>query len=359
MAKKHDVPEGASPGEKLVAQGAMVMRFENDQMMAAAVARPRNEAEVKERALRQLEEDPEAAASAYYSIPFKEHSKEGNCTGRSDDECPVKEWVENIGIDGARELARLWRNNVSRVYFVDEDDDWVRLSGVFVDLESNTREEVPYAVPKVGVSRRGAVYTLDPRRLSMAIQAGVSKCARNAIVAGVPRHLSRAYWERAREIAAGTDAIEVPRLLEAFASFRVTREQLEGFYQSKLEELSKENRRNLRGLFIAIREGHVDPEQFFAGAGDGKRRAESAATSKNSGHAEGCSPSPVAGATARVRGGTVAAPAGQPNGELSGAGDTPEKAPPAPSQPTPEPVSSPPPNEPAEPTQADLEGLGI
>ena len=125
--------------EQLVAQGAIVLKAENDRMDAIAIARPRDEAKVKERALFLIEADAEAAASTYYSIPFKEHSQDGNCTGKSDDSCPIKEWVEGIGIEGAREIARLWQNNSSRVYISDEDDEWVYLSGVFLDLETNVR----------------------------------------------------------------------------------------------------------------------------------------------------------------------------------------------------------------------------
>lgn len=356
MSPKEEVT--LSAGESLVAQGAMVLKAENDSMTSIALARPRDEVKVKARALAIIEADPEAAASAYYSIPFKEHSRQGECTGLSDDSCPVKEEVEGIGIEGAREIARLWENNSSRVYFTDEDDDWVYLSGVFLDLETNVRTEVPLAVSKVGRYRSGEVYRLYPQKLAQAISAGVSKVARNAIVQAVPRHISRAVYEKAKEIVVGSGSIEVPKLVEAFATFNVTREQLEGFYGMKLEELSADKRRHLRGLFTAFRERLREPEEFFGGAGGGggpQPGAKSGSPGAATQTASGSKPPPSATAgEARVTGGTQAptapaAPAKEPTPPVEG---------PKASTPTPHAVDSQKPNEP-EPTQADFDGLGI
>ena len=355
--------------EALVAQGAIVLKAENDRMDAIAIARPRNETKVKDRALALLNDDPTAAESAYYSIPFKEHSREGECTEKSDDSCPVKEEVEGIGIEGARELARLWGNCSSRVYIGDEDDDWVYLFGVFLDLETNVRTELPLAVSKIGRYKSGQTFTLYPQKLAQAISAGVSKVARNAIVNAIPRHISRAYYERAKELVVGSGSVDVPKLVEAFATFDVTREMLEGFYQQKLEELSAEKRRNLRGLFTAIREHLIDPAQYFA-AGGGAEKSESGSSSDSSGVTS--SPSAIAG-EAEVTGGTVAPEAAAPAPAEVGF-DRRSLAPAPegtadpdlrlvrseePSQPTPEGVESPEPNETPTRKPIDFDGLGF
>lgn len=389
-------PEGLTPAEELVAQGSLVMRFENEQMTAIAVARPRDELGVKNRALEILAADADAAASAYYSIPYKEHTRAQGCTGQADDPCPVKEDVEGIGIEGARELARLWGNNASRVYFTDEDDGWVRMSAVFLDLETNVRTELPYAVAKTGTYHGGAAYTLNPQRLRMAVQAGVSKAARNAIVHGLPRWLSRAYFEKAKELAGETPAIDIPKLVESFATYSISREQLEGFYGGRLEDLDADKRRNLRGLFVAIRENLVDPEQYFPRAGGGG--ATETAGESGASIGTGVTPPPSAsGATAEIRGGThkggPAAPAPQTRGRSTeewqreaedahaaavgtaepepegraaedwerdaAAADAAVAEPAEPSQPTPDRVESPTPNDDTEPVQVDFEGLKI
>lgn len=370
--------EGALSGaEQLVAQGAIVLKAENDSMSSVAIARPRDEAKVKDRALAILDADAAAAEAAFYSIPFKEHSRSGDCTGNSDDSCPVKEEVEGIGIEGAREIARLWGNCSSRVYFVNQDDEWVYLSGVFLDLETNVRTEVPLNVSKVGRYRSGEMYVLYPDKLSKAISAGVSKVARNAIVQAVPRHISRAYYERAKEIVVGSGAVDVPKLVEAFATYDVSREMLEGFYQEKLEDLAPEKRRHLRGLFTAIRENLVTVEGFFGQAGGGGAETPGSGPSSDSSGVRS-SPSAIAG-EAEITGGTTA-PAGPANEEVSKAGETRKKPaaeePPAPeaktaelgfdgralptepSQPTPEGVESPEPNEPKR-KPIDFGGLGI
>ena len=341
--------------EALVAQGAIVLKAENDRMDAIAIARPRNETAIKDRALELLNADPAAAESAYYSIPFKEHSREGECTGKSDDSCPVKEEVEGIGIEGARELARLWGNCSSRVYIGDEDDDWVYLFGVFLDLETNVRTELPLAVSKVGRYSSGQAFTLYPQKLAQAISAGVSKVARNAIVNAIPRHISRAYYERAKELVVGSGSIDVSKLVEAFATFEVSREMLEGFYQQKLEELPPDKRRHLRGLFTAIREELVTVEKFFGQAGGaGAEKSESGPSSDSSGVKP--SPSAIAG-EAEVTGGTQAAP--ETPAPAEGATERELRLVPDASQPTPEGVESPEPNETPTRKPIDFEKIGI
>lgn len=357
---------GLTGAEQLVAQGAMVLKAENDRMEAVAIARPRDEKKVKDRALDLIKADPEAAASAFYSIPFKEHSHEGECTGKSDDSCPVKEWVEGIGIEGAREIARLWGNNSSRVYISDEDDEWVYVSGVFLDLETNVRVEVPLPVSKVGRYKSGAIYTLYPARLAMAVQAGVSKAARNAIVQAIPRHISRAVYEKAKEVVLETGELALPKLLEAFAAFNVGREKLEGLYHKPLEELSPDERRNLRGLFTSFREHFLEPEEFFAGAGGGGAAGPSGeGTSPADGNGVTPPPSAVVG-SAKVTNGAVkepSAPAEEPplpneEGTVGtvAAGEKAASEPVEPSQPTLRVVESPPPDEPA---PVDFDGIGI
>lgn len=309
---------GFSPAENLVAQGAIVMKYENAEMRSFALAHRRNESEVKDRALAILEQDADAVACAYYSIPHKEHTRGPGCTRQADDDCPVKH-VEGIGIDAARELARLWQNNATRVYFSHEDDDRIWLSGVFVDLETNTRVELPYGVSKLGVPKGGGTpYVLNPQRLGLAIQAGVSKAARNAITNGLPRSLSRAYFDRAKELLGSSSAIKIPQLLAAFEGYDVTREMLEGFYGAHLEELSAEQRKNLRGLFVAIREGLVDPKEYFAGSGGGGGGATEGTGRTPQSHGVTPPPSAPTGATAEVKGGTAAAPAEPASGGATG-----------------------------------------
>jgi len=66
-----------SAAESLVAQGAQIMRIENDSMLAVAVQRPRDEQKVITGALKELELVPEEAAKAFYEIPYQETLPDG------------------------------------------------------------------------------------------------------------------------------------------------------------------------------------------------------------------------------------------------------------------------------------------
>ena len=151
--------------------------------------------------------------------------------------------------------------------------------------------------------RSGNIVTLYPAKLAQAVQAGVSKAARNAIVQAIPRHISRAVYEKAKEKVLETGELALPKLLEAFAAFDVGREKLESVYKKPLEELTPKERQNLRGLFTAFREHFLDPKEYFAGGG-GAEKSESGPSSDSSGVKP--SPSAIAG-EAEITGGTQAA----------------------------------------------------
>lgn len=251
-----EVMSPTSAAENLVAQGATLMRIENDSMLAVAIQRPRNEANVLKGALNELAMVPEEAKKNYYAIPYKDRDTGKIVT------------VTGPSINAAMALARRWGNCSAATRIVNEDATGFDIEGVFIDLESNFRVSKPFRVGKTAKRKGGGAYLLDPQRLLMAVQAGASKASRNAILAGLPTYLVRAYDTRAREIAAGNlDAAADPRkvagLFKAFERFKVTKEMLEAYVESPIAEWTGETLSNLIGLGNALNDGQVTVEDLF------------------------------------------------------------------------------------------------
>lgn len=251
-------------GEQLVAQGAKLMRMENDSMAAVAVQRPRDESEVIKKAIRELDIAPENAKAAYYSIPYKERQVDGSYK-------VVK--VEGPSIKAAMSLARRWGNCTVASRLMNEDESGWDLEGVFVDFETNFRVSRPFRVSKVAKKRGGGTYRLDPQRELMALQAGASKAIRNATLAGLPDYLVSAYNNRAREIVGGKlDQKATPETVAAvmrtFSKIDVTQDQLERYTKLSVDLWTGNEIADLRGLWNAIQDGQVTADEAFAVAAE-------------------------------------------------------------------------------------------
>jgi len=244
---------------ELVAQGATLMRVENETMMSAAVQRPRDEAAIVKASLRELDLVPEEAHRAFYSIPYKERQPGG----------AVKiVRVEGPSIKAAMALARRWGNCTVTCRVLSEDDGGFDLEGVFVDMETNFRIARPQRVAKVFKRRTGQLDTLSPERQAMAIQAGASKAIRGAILAGLPAYLVGAYDRKARQIVGGNleqpaPAKVVQAVQAAFEAHAVTLAQLEQYAGVPSAAWTGTHVADLRGLWNAIQDGQTTVAEVF------------------------------------------------------------------------------------------------
>lgn len=246
----------------LVAQGAAIIRIENETMMQVAVQRPRDEQAVVTGALRELDLVPEEAGKAFYSIPYKERQPDGTVK-------IVK--IEGPSIKAAMALGRRWGNCSNGARVLNEDKEGFDLEGVFIDLETNFRTTRPQRVSKWYKSRAGGAQLLSIDRQLMALQAGASKAIRNATLAGLPAYLVSAYDKKARAIVGGNldapaDQKTVNAVLRAFEKLRVTKAQLEDYAELPTEKWTGSEVADLRGLWNAISDGQTNVEEVF-GAG--------------------------------------------------------------------------------------------
>jgi hypothetical protein len=230
----------------------------------AALARPRNEESVFAAAMKELAAFPQFAEEAFYSIPFKD--KDGKVA-----------LVEGPSVKASRALARRWGNCTTASRIVADLGDSYDVEGVFVDYETNfvTRRIVP--VKKVYIAKATKLpVPLREDRLTMAVQAGMSKAERNAALAGLPVYLVEAYFAEAKRIAGQKGKKENLTVEQRFGilydlfkkSFGIERERLQAFLDKTFaaDANPDEVLGTLKGIYNALKDGQATVDDLLGEA---------------------------------------------------------------------------------------------
>lgn len=238
---------------------------------------PRNPQRVLEDALDDLRFAPDLADEAFYSIPYAGSSKP----------------VSGPSIRAAETLARTWGNNVATAYRSDETDDFVELTGRFVDLETLHMVERPFRAPK-RVKRKGRdgredwFETLRGEKLAQAVSSGVSKAIRNAILAGIPKWLTHRYDQEARKLVEKQIGQEGSEAREAFLvrmktwaeklkqDHGVTDADLDRVVGLPFDQWTSKAAAALKGFENALKEGIVTAEGIEDSDEKAERRGKAA-----------------------------------------------------------------------------------
>lgn len=221
-------------------------------------------------ALAEIELAPEVAERNWYMLPFRKHSREGDCTGRSNDNCPIESKAEGLSVKAAYTLQRHWKHLASKSYYAEDTADKVRVVGVARDLQSNNLVERDMVVLKKIYYRNGGERSLSEQEVVAAIGRGTSKAIRNAILNQIPDWFKTRYWNKCREV---DDAYQVKKaggkeqahktLGQAFAAVGVTGDMLVKHLGKPLKEATDEERIELRGLYNAIASGETTVADAF------------------------------------------------------------------------------------------------
>lgn len=227
-----------------------------------ALSKPRIERTVLEGSLTELGLVPEFARKAYYVIPYKDGDKTVN--------------VEGPSVKASRALMRRWGNCASASRVIEETDDRFQVEGVFVDFETNTIYRRAVSVSKFYVPRQTKIKTrLRDDRLTMALQAGMSKAERNATLAGLPVWLVESYYNEAKRIAGGgkvkgSSDPEIPaekryaKMYAAFKALGVVKEKIETYINQNLPDADDASIiGHMLGIHNAIKDGQADASIVF------------------------------------------------------------------------------------------------
>jgi hypothetical protein len=144
------------------------------------------------------------------------------------------------------------------VTILDVDDDAAVVSGYVLDLEKNTRTEVP-SRRRVTKKRNAAKADEDMKNLAVAVASAVAY--RNAVFKGVPRALWEGVWYLSQQAATGKGTMSARRkaALDLYAQMGGSPDQvLIALGRKGEEDITLEDLAHLRGMVTAIRSGDLD-----------------------------------------------------------------------------------------------------
>jgi hypothetical protein len=245
--------EQYSAGEALVAQGASIVRLENNTQMQVAMQHPRSEEKILLSSLHELDLYPSMAEAALYMKPVGTSRETGKMT-----------YAEGLSVRAAESLANRWSNSSFGCEIVGEDAETVSLAAVFLDYEQNTRHVVMARVAKSYKAKDGKLVRLDPGRLELAVKAEQSKVLREVILRSLPAGLKKEYENKVRKILRG-GKVENRKtaIIERFKEVGISLEVLERRRGKVLKEWSHDDIIELLGIANAIRDGELSKESAF------------------------------------------------------------------------------------------------
>lgn len=138
------------------------------------------------------------------------------------------------------------------------------------DLETNTKRSVTFQVPHVRYSKsKGNTPLSDPRDIYELVANNASRRVRSCILATIPGDVVEAALEQCDETMradADTSPDAQRKILDVFAKFGVTKDQIEKRIQRKLDAIQPAQVVALRKIVASLKDGMSKPSEWFEAA---------------------------------------------------------------------------------------------
>jgi hypothetical protein len=173
--------------------------------------------------------------------------------------------IEGPSIRLAEIIAYCWGNCRIGSRIVLEGQESVVVQGVFQDVQRNVVQtsEISRSI----LTKRKLRYGRD--MITVTTNAAQAIAKRNAITAGVPRALWWDVYQAARRVAAGDAkslSTKIKEAINAFQVYGITLPQILALLKRESEqEISRDDVLQLIGIYRAIKDEEVTPEEAFPG----------------------------------------------------------------------------------------------
>lgn len=232
-----------------------IMKMENDNVCALAAAHPRDHHKIKADLIEQIDAYPSFARNIIYCKPVGK------------DQRGQMQYARGLSIRAAEALAEAYGYNRVRAEISPLDEDHVKIEASFTDYQRGRIWQDSGIISKFYRARTGLmVRHADDRFYGLICKAEKSKLIREVIVRSVPPGLRSELMEMAEiKIDELLDDATVQKIIGQFASKSVSLEMLEVHIGRTLGAgWKKEDRRNLLGIWNAIKDGEVSVDEAFA-----------------------------------------------------------------------------------------------
>lgn len=167
----------------------------------------------------------------------------------------------------AETIARRWGNIEAGVKEISRRDGYSECVSYAWDLETNARDIKTFQVRHWRDRKGGGGYVLtDERDIYETIANMGARRKRACIIAVVPPDIVEAaveQCEKTLKTSADTSPEAMKKMVEAFAAFSVTREQIEKRIQRRLDTIQPAQVVSLKKIYASLRDGMSAPRDWF------------------------------------------------------------------------------------------------
>ena len=150
------------------------------------------------------------------------------------------------------------------------------------DIETNTRQVKAFQVPHERHTKRGSYQLSDPRDIYELVANQGARRLRACILGVIPGDVVEAavkQCELTQQTEGGAPEEQVKKLLAAFESINVSREQIEAFIGHRLDSVVAAEVVRLRKIYTSIKDGMSSVADFFE---RGKKKEDARESKLNS-----------------------------------------------------------------------------
>ncbi|MFW2098214.1 hypothetical protein ACG9ZL_18680 [Acinetobacter sp. ULE_I057] len=169
----------------------------------------------------------------------------------------------------AEMLAQNWGNIQYGIRELSSENGESTVEAFAWDVETNTRQTKVFQVPHKRYTRNGSKKLEDPRDIYELVANNGARRLRACILGVIPGDVVDAavdQCEKTIHASADTSPEGVQKLVVAFEQFNVTKVDIEGFIQRRVDAITPANVVSLRKIFTSLRDGISSPKDWFKNA---------------------------------------------------------------------------------------------
>lgn len=168
----------------------------------------------------------------------------------------------------AEACAQAWGNVQFGIRELEQANGSSTVEAFAWDIETNTRQVKVFQVEHKRHTRKGSYKLEDPRDIYELIANNGARRLRACILGVIPGDVIEAAVRQCEETLtanADTSADGIKNLVQAFAAFGVTQEQIEKRIQRRMETIRPAQVMQLRKVYTSLKDGMSQPADWFEG----------------------------------------------------------------------------------------------
>jgi hypothetical protein len=174
--------------------------------------------------------------------------------------------VSGPSIRLAEAMAQQWGNIKTSVRELDQANGVSTVQTIAWDLETGYQCDKVFQVPHLRHTRNGAKRLEDPRDIYELVANQGARRLRACILAVIPGDVTEAavaQCETTMKAKADTSPEGIKKILEAFAAFSVTKDQIEKRIQRRMDAIQPAQVVALKKIYASLRDGMSVPADWF------------------------------------------------------------------------------------------------